>query len=259
MSGMFAGSEFNGDISNWDVGNVHDMSGMFADSEFNGDISKWNTSKVQYMNYLFERAEFNGDISRWNTSNVNTLNCAFFCSKFQGDLSEWDVSQVTNMAYALNGTPFAGDLSKWDVSKVEKFEGMLYATPFQGDLSNWNVLSYAKLTRMLPLHYLGAVSPSLWQRMDEMVSNKKDLTMYFEHHAASMGMGRAIVARVLDINTKPRFMDKETFSKIKATQRVAEGLEVSRPDLIDMVMHEMQGALLFPAHTPEMNDFTESP
>ena len=39
MGYMFTESEFNGDISKWDVSNVYDMSGMFAESKFNSDIS----------------------------------------------------------------------------------------------------------------------------------------------------------------------------------------------------------------------------
>jgi len=38
---MFAFSNFNGDISKWDVSSVKDMSNMFQCSNFNGDISKW--------------------------------------------------------------------------------------------------------------------------------------------------------------------------------------------------------------------------
>ena len=41
MYGMFEKSQFNGDISNWDVSNVTNMSEMFYLSKFNGDISKW--------------------------------------------------------------------------------------------------------------------------------------------------------------------------------------------------------------------------
>ena len=40
MSGLFAGSHFNGDISRWDVSNVTDMSEMFCNSYFDGDISR---------------------------------------------------------------------------------------------------------------------------------------------------------------------------------------------------------------------------
>lgn len=47
MSHLFSNSEFNGDISSWDVGNVTDMSGMFTWSDFDSDISEWDVSNVE--------------------------------------------------------------------------------------------------------------------------------------------------------------------------------------------------------------------
>lgn len=45
MRGMFQNSNFNGNISEWDVSNVIYMTDMFMYSKFNGDISKWNIRK----------------------------------------------------------------------------------------------------------------------------------------------------------------------------------------------------------------------
>jgi len=41
MSYMFAHSQFNQDLSNWDVSNVKNMSYMFCNSIFNQDITRW--------------------------------------------------------------------------------------------------------------------------------------------------------------------------------------------------------------------------
>ena len=41
MNGMFYGSDFNNDISKWDVSNVADMETMFTHSAFKQDISNW--------------------------------------------------------------------------------------------------------------------------------------------------------------------------------------------------------------------------
>ena len=70
MSSLFEDSDFNGDISKWDVSNIESMNGMFAGSKFNGDISKWDVSNVKYMSSMFEYSKFNGDISKWDVSNV---------------------------------------------------------------------------------------------------------------------------------------------------------------------------------------------
>ena len=66
MRGMFYRSEFNGDISCWDVSNVWSMRYMFALSKFNGDISRWDVSSVKDMTCMFYKSNFNQDISGWN-------------------------------------------------------------------------------------------------------------------------------------------------------------------------------------------------
>ena len=48
MDTMFKYSNFNKDISNWNVSNVENMYNMFKNSQFNGDISKWNLSKLEH-------------------------------------------------------------------------------------------------------------------------------------------------------------------------------------------------------------------
>ena len=78
MSNLFEESEFNGDISNWDVSNVTDMTFMFRISQFNSDISKWNVSKVKNMKGMFAGSNFNGDISKWAVSNVTNMLGMFF-------------------------------------------------------------------------------------------------------------------------------------------------------------------------------------
>ena len=83
MSYLFEGTNFNGDISGWDVSNVTDMNAMFAWCEdFNQDISKWDVSNVTNMRSMFTECEsFNQDISTWDVSNVKKINNIFdYCS-----------------------------------------------------------------------------------------------------------------------------------------------------------------------------------
>jgi surface protein len=70
MSRVFEESQFNGDISKWDMSKVTDMKEMFWSSKFNGDISKWDVSKVTDMKEMFYNSKFNGDISKWDVSRV---------------------------------------------------------------------------------------------------------------------------------------------------------------------------------------------
>ena len=96
MSYLFLESDFNGDISNWNVSNVTNMEGMFYSSKFNGDISNWDVSSVKNMGDMFAISIFTGDISKWNVSNVESMGSMFYASKFNGDISNWNVSNVTN-------------------------------------------------------------------------------------------------------------------------------------------------------------------
>jgi len=58
VHGMFANTQFNGDLSNWDVTNVSDMAGMFYNApSFTGiGISLWNVSNVFDVSNMFNRA-----------------------------------------------------------------------------------------------------------------------------------------------------------------------------------------------------------
>ena len=75
MSGIFDGTNLNGDISSWDVSNVTNMSSMFnGASDFNQNISIWDVSNVTIMGGMFNEAHsFNQDISSWDVSNVTIM------------------------------------------------------------------------------------------------------------------------------------------------------------------------------------------
>ena len=86
MSGLGLGSEFNVDISNWDVSNVTNMDALFMDaSSFNQDISCWDVNNVENMSNMFNGASsFNQDISAWNVKKVTR------CDQFGTNAAAWD-------------------------------------------------------------------------------------------------------------------------------------------------------------------------
>lgn len=145
MSQMFSGAtNFNSDISDWDVSNITDMSFMFSGaSSFNKDISNWDVSEVTTMNSMFESAtSFNQDIGMWNVSNVTDMAYMFYyASAFNRNIGAWDVSNVNNMYLMFySATVFSQNIGAWNVSNVTNMNGMFfYATLFNQDIGSWDV------------------------------------------------------------------------------------------------------------------------
>ena len=66
---MFSYSEFNQDISSWEVSGVADMRYMFSNSDFNQDLSGWNVINV------IECGEFSLETPQWALPKPNFTNC----------------------------------------------------------------------------------------------------------------------------------------------------------------------------------------
>ncbi|MDB4174832.1 BspA family leucine-rich repeat surface protein [Flavobacteriaceae bacterium] len=135
-------SDFNQDISYWDVSNVTDMSRMFSYAEaFNQPIGEWDVSNVTTMYDMFLYAEaFNQPIGNWNVSNVTTMYGMFNgAGGFNQDIGDWDVSNVTDMSRMLGAEAFNKPIGDWDVSNVTRMEYMFQYTSFNQDIGNWDV------------------------------------------------------------------------------------------------------------------------
>jgi surface protein len=160
MEGTFKNANrFNQDISNWDVSNVTNMAQMFQFArDFNQDIGNWDVSKVTSMRLMFSGAgKFNQDISNWDVSNVKSMNSMFGgAGAFNQDIGSWDTHQVEDMMLTFGGAgAFNQDISDWDVSNVNTMYGMFTdATSFNQPLNNWDVSSVVEMQTM----FVGATS-----------------------------------------------------------------------------------------------------
>jgi len=143
MGSMFVGASFNQPIGNWDVSSVTNMRAMFyQNTAFNQDIGNWDTSNVNDMSLMFFFSSFNQDISSWNTSSVTNMNNMFgFTEAFNQPIGDWDVSDVTDMKFMFRRTQtFNQPIGDWDVSNVTDMALMFWqAYSYNQDLSNWSV------------------------------------------------------------------------------------------------------------------------
>ena len=100
----------NLNLSNWDVSKVTQMNHMFKRTNFNGDISSWDVGAVFTFGEMFNgNTVFNQDISAWNVSNAENMDNMLNNTPLNVDLSGWCVSQFSA---AENGFASSTSLSE---------------------------------------------------------------------------------------------------------------------------------------------------
>ena len=98
----------------WDMSACTDMHEIFSDNTvFNGDCSNWNVGNVTDLSLAFAGTVFNQDIGSWNVANCTNM-AAMFPSTFSQDLSSWNVGNVTSFSsFRFDG---CGDTTGWNMS-----------------------------------------------------------------------------------------------------------------------------------------------
>jgi len=137
---------------NWDLSNILRITSVFEQTNFNQDISDWDISSVEYINGLFFNNEsFNQDISNWNTSNVTSMNRTFLAARsFNQNVSNWDVSNVTDMQFMFgSANNFNQNISNWNVSNVQRFDYMFSnSDSFDQNIGDWDISSMIAAEKM---------------------------------------------------------------------------------------------------------------
>ena len=204
MSSLFDGeTDFNQDISSWDVSSVTTMSLMFYQaSAFNQDLSNWDVSSVTDMGNMFETATaFNQDISGWDVSSVTNMMHMFnFATSFNQDISGWNVSSVNNMPGMFYGAKaFNQDISSWDVSSVTDMRGMFStAHSFNQYIGDWDVSNVTDMAQMFNHAFSFNQDIGNWD-----VSNVTDMSaMFYFASAFNQNLGNWDVSRVTSFNSE---------------------------------------------------------
>ena len=178
-------SQFNGDISNWDVSKVYNMGNMFLNAfNFNQDISDWDVSNVTSMTRMLESAtSFDQDISSWDVSNVTNSGfnnsmifantglsdenkCAIHSSFSSNETWTYDwegycifmpqsteeLQVAINLWIEDNSSPsleYYGDINTWNVSLITDMSNLFANQPyFNDDLSLWDVSNVENMENM---------------------------------------------------------------------------------------------------------------
>lgn len=99
------------------VANVTDFTRMFRSTDFNGDISGWDVSGATTFDQMFHSCNtFNQDVSGWDVSGVDDFAAMFYrADAFDRDLSGWNLSSATDMSLMFSQL---GGLSDTNVSNI---------------------------------------------------------------------------------------------------------------------------------------------
>ena len=124
-------TNFNGDITNWNMTGVNSIRRMLRNTLFNQDISGWDVSSVITMQDCFRTSSaFNQNINAWTTTSLVSLRFTFLGNTvYNQPLDNWDTSSVTTMQETFKGaTSFNQDLGGWNISSVSNCSGMISNT-----------------------------------------------------------------------------------------------------------------------------------
>jgi len=143
MSGLFKGTKFCGDVSEWDVSNLQRAYQTFYGLyDFNCDLSNWKLPSLESGYYMFYGCtNFDCDVSKWDLKELDNSRCMFQdCVKFKGiGIENWHMEKLKDAELMFSRCViFNGNVSKWKIKNLERGRSMfLSCRNFDQDLGGW--------------------------------------------------------------------------------------------------------------------------
>lgn len=157
MFKMFAHTKhMNVPLADWDTSAVTNMQEMFRNSNFNNDLSSWNVARVTTFAYMFHQARLftGGDLSKWKLQEATNLNDMFNnADVFNGNVTGWlrANTKVTTMSYMFHRCfLFTGvGIPTWNTGTVSILQGLFdHNYVFNADVSGWDVSGSTTMVAM---------------------------------------------------------------------------------------------------------------
>jgi surface protein len=156
ISGMFTqATNFNQDISGWDVSNVTNVRQLFAfNNAFNQNLNNWTLSSLSDATLMFYGAFAynNGGVTLDWTGKIpllNNMNGMFSAASSFNQIVLLDTVNVTDMGGVFSGsTIFNQDIKDWNFQNVTNVNSMFNNSLFNYDVSSWNITSLTNMRAM---------------------------------------------------------------------------------------------------------------
>jgi surface protein len=235
-------SEFNEDLSGWDVSNVTDMSHMFQGATMFNNGNKpleWATNNLTNVEWMFESATtFNQKLEGWNMSKVTTMsymfcNATMFNNGGNNNPLNWTTDKLTNMRGMFeSATTFNQKLEGWNVSNVTDMHNMFYnAKTFNQKLEGWNVGNVTDMGGMFWNAEAFNQELKFWD-----MRNVKNMHSMFRNAKVFNNGGKALKWWTPNFNdptvsTEHMFDGAEAFNQKAFNQKIGGGGRRSKTDI----------------------------
>lgn len=229
------------DLNHIEVGAVSDFSGLFEGSPFNGNISQWDVSQGIYADNMFKNSAFEGDLARWDWQALRSADGMFSNSVFDGDLSRWRFHHMSSCEDMFAGSQFNGDIAAWTVGHLRKLRGMFRRSRFAGDLSNWDFMGMPNYSGLVDTSFAGRLPrlrslPSGVSRTGEyetMLGGGDKLQEYL----ASQPFNHAHAAFVLEIPGNPMWALPEDRAWLTGLKKTCVAMGLDWNDSVEAILN----------------------